>query len=65
MVEGGVGGGGGGERLIWTVWGGGGEGAEEAMQCLVCKGAGATENVFESQGMVARAIIVHRWLDGR
>jgi len=36
-----------------------------AVQSTALPGDRATKNFFESQGMVARAIIVHRWLDGR
>jgi len=36
-----------------------------AIQSTALPGDRATKNFFESQGMVARAIIVHRWLDGR
>jgi len=36
-----------------------------AIQSLALPGDRATKNFFESQGMVARAIVVHRWLDGR
>ena len=33
-----------------------------AIQSLALPGDRATKNFFESQGMVARAIVVHRWL---
>lgn len=36
-----------------------------AIQSLALPGDRATKNFFESQGMVARSIMVHRWLDGR
>jgi len=36
-----------------------------AVQSTALPGDRATKNFFESQGMVARAILVHRWLDGR
>ncbi len=36
-----------------------------AIQSTALPGDRATKNFFESQGMVARAILVHRWLDGR
>ena len=36
-----------------------------AVQSVALPGDRATKNFFESQGMVARAIIVHRWLDDR
>ena len=36
-----------------------------AIQSMALPGDRATKNFFESQGMVARSILVHRWLDGR
>ena len=36
-----------------------------AIQSVALPGDRATKNFFETHGMVARAIIVHRWLDGR
>jgi len=33
------------------------------IESLALPGDRATKNFFETQGMVARAIIVHRWLD--
>jgi GNAT superfamily N-acetyltransferase len=33
------------------------------IESLALPGDRATKNFFENQGMVARAIIVHRWLD--
>lgn len=35
------------------------------IESLALPGDRATKNFFEVQGMVARAIVVHRWLDGR
>jgi|TARA_B100001079_G_scaffold56320_2_gene47175 GNAT superfamily N-acetyltransferase len=35
------------------------------IEALALPGDRATKNFFESQRMVARAIVVHRWLDGR
>ena len=36
-----------------------------AIQSVALPGDRATKNFFETHGMVARAIIDHRWLDGR
>jgi len=36
-----------------------------AIQSVALPGDRATKNFFETHGMVARAIMVHRWLDGR
>ncbi|MAG04036.1 MAG: hypothetical protein CL406_05420 [Acidimicrobiaceae bacterium] len=35
------------------------------IEATALPGDRATKNFFETQGMVARAIVVHRWLDGR
>ncbi len=35
------------------------------IEATALPGDRATKNFFEIQGMVARAIVVHRWLDGR
>ena len=36
-----------------------------AIQSVALPGDRSTKNFFEAHGMVARAIIVHRWLDRR
>ena len=36
-----------------------------AIQSVALPGDRATKNFFEAHGMVARAIVVHRWLDER
>ena len=54
-----------GEILIETLKADAMERGAVAIQSTALPGDRATKNFFESQGMVARAIIVHRWLDGR
>ena len=52
-----------GEALIDALIGDAKSRGARAIQSLALPGDRATKNFFESQGMVARAIVVHRWLD--
>ena len=54
-----------GEAIIETLLADASERGAAALQSMALPGDRATKNVFESQGMVARCILVHRWLDGR
>ena len=54
-----------GEALIEALKADAVERGAVAIQSTALPGDRATKNFFESQGMVARAILVHRWLDGR
>ena len=54
-----------GEAIIETLLADASERGAAAIQSMALPGDRATKNFFESQGMVARSILVHRWLDGR
>ncbi len=54
-----------GEAIIEALLVGAREQGATAVQSMALPGDRATKNFFESQGMVARSILVHRWLDGR
>ena len=54
-----------GEAIIETLLADANERGAAAIQSMALPGDRATKNFFESQGMVARSILVHRWLDGR
>lgn len=54
-----------GEAIIGALLDDARERGAVAVQSTALPGDRATKNFFESQGMVARAILVHRWLDGR
>ena len=54
-----------GEAIIEALLADARERGAAAIQSLALPGARATKNFFESQGMVARSILVHRWLEGR
>ncbi len=54
-----------GEALIAALLDDARERGATAVQSTALPGDRATKNFFESQGMVARAILVHQWLDGR
>ena len=53
-----------GEALIGALLEDARDRGATAVQSTALPGDRATKNFFESQGMVARAILVHRWLDG-
>ena len=53
-----------GEALIGALLDDAQDRGAAAVQSMALPGDRATKNFFESQGMVARAILVHRWLDG-
>ena len=54
-----------GEAIIEALLADARERGAAAIQAMALPGDRATKNFFESQGMVARSILVHRWLDGR
>ena len=54
-----------GEAIIEALLADARERGATAIQSMALPGDRATKNFFESQGMVARSILVHRWLDGR
>ena len=54
-----------GEAIIEALLADATERGAVAIQSMALPGDRATKNFFESQGMVARSILVHRWLDGR
>ena len=54
-----------GEAIIKALLDDARERGAVAVQSTALPGDRATKNFFESQGMVARSILVHRWLDGR
>ncbi|MBJ30841.1 MAG: hypothetical protein CL466_05405 [Acidimicrobiaceae bacterium] len=53
-----------GEALIGSLLDDARDRGAAAVHSMALPGDRATKNFFESQGMVARAILVHRWLDG-
>ena len=52
-----------GEAILEELFAAASDRRAVAIQSVALPGDRSTKNFFEAHGMVARAIIVHRWLD--